>query len=164
MSTLQDVITNRLSLTRAQLTADKALVIEVQIKLNALGFYPGGQWIDGDLGKPRSNTLTWLGLKDFCTSVGTVSLPSESLAINADIAKKLVETLQVASILEQAKNSTAIFKKLEKIQNNSLTQFPNVEAVSFLQRTYSPFTKEINNYPIYLERKPDGSSVVSYGD
>jgi hypothetical protein len=39
-----------------------------------------------------------------------------------------------------------------------------VEAVSFLQRTYSPFTKEINNYPTYLEKKPDGSSVVSYGN
>jgi len=164
MSTLQDVISGSLSLTRAQLTADKALVIEAQIKLNALGFYPGGQWIDGDLGKPRSNSLSWLGLKEFCTSVGTVSLPSETLAINADIAKKLVETSQIVSILEQAKNSAAIFKKLDKIQKNSLTQFPNVEAVSFLQRTYSPFTKEINNYPAYLEKKPDGSSVVSYGN
>lgn len=49
MSTLQDVISGSLSLTRAQLTADKALVIDVQIKLNALGFYPGGQWTDMQL-------------------------------------------------------------------------------------------------------------------
>ena len=164
MSTLQDVISRSLSLTRAQLSADKALVIEMQIKLNALGFYPGGQWIDGNLGKPGTNTFTWLGLKDFCTSVGTASLPSETLAINVDIAKKLVETLQVNSIFTQAKNSAFLSEKLDSIQDNSLSQFPNVEAVSFLQRTYSPFAKEIKDSPIYLEKKPDGSSVVSYGN
>ena len=65
MATLQDIINNNQTLTRSQLTGDRALVIEIQTKLANLGFYPGGGWIDGGLGD--LNSFSWKGLIDFCT-------------------------------------------------------------------------------------------------
>ncbi|WP_009629871.1 hypothetical protein [Synechocystis sp. PCC 7509] len=164
MSTLQDVITNNSSLTRTQLKADKALVMEIQTKLSALGFYPGGGWIDGDLGGVSS--FSWKGLINFCGTVGSVTVPSDTVAINLGVAKKLLETLKVDSILDEAKNTSFTLEKLTKIQTASIIVNPNTEAAAFVARTTSksPFQKFINDYPAYLEQKPDGSSVISYGD
>jgi len=50
MATLQDIVNDNKTLTRSQLKADQGLVREIQTKLANLGLYPGGQWIDGDLG------------------------------------------------------------------------------------------------------------------
>lgn len=164
MTTLQEIISNGSSLTRSQLKADKALVMEIQTKLSALGFYPGGGWIDGDLGGVSS--FSWKGLIDFCRTVGIVTVPSDTIAINLDIAKKILETLQVDSIFQEAKNTSSTLEKLTKIQTASIIVNPNTEAAAFLARTTnkSPFQKFINDYPTYLEQKPDGSSVISYGD
>ncbi|GAX46015.1 hypothetical protein NIES4075_70360 [Tolypothrix sp. NIES-4075] len=168
MSTLQDVISNSLSLTRAQLKADnRALVMEIQTKLANLGFYPGGGWIDGDLGS--LNSFSWKGLIDFCRRVGSVSIPSEDVAINPDIALKLLETKQVEqinSILSAPGNTTLIFNKLKEIQNASPIVNRNTPASAFVARTInkSPFQTLINDYPAFLEQKPDGTFIISYGD
>lgn len=164
MTTLQDVINNNLLLTRSQLKADKGLIREIQIKLSNLGFYPGGQWIDGDLGGLES--YSWKGLLDFCNTVGITSLPSVSVGVNQDIAKKLVETLQVDFVLDQAKDDLFILKKLKNIQDDTLILFDPGVAVAFLTRTTnnSLVKEHINNYPTYLKQKPDGTSIISYGD
>ncbi len=167
MSTLQDIISNSLSLTREKLKVDRALVMEIQIKLANLGFYPGGGWIDGDLG--GLNSFSWKGLIDFCKRVSSVSIPSDSVAINPDIAQKLLETKQVEqvnSMLSAAANTAFIFNKLKEIQNASHIVNDNTQKSAFVARTInkSPFKMLINDYPSHLEQKPDGTNIISYRD
>lgn len=168
MTTLQQITSNSSSLTRAQLKADRALVMEIQTKLANLGFYPGGGWIDGDLG--GLNSFSWKGLIEFCRIVGNVSIPSEDVAINPDIAQKLLETKQVEqvnSILSAPASTSLILKKITEIQNASpIVNLNNTPASAFVARTIdkSPFQKFINDYPTNLEQKPDGTSIISYGD
>jgi hypothetical protein len=163
MSTLQDVINGGLSLTRDKLKADRGLVMEIQTKLANLGFYPGGGWIDGDLG--GLDSFSWKGLIDFCQRVG-ISIPSNNVAINQNIAQKLIDTKQVDSILSDAENTSVILNKLKKIQNSSPIVNPNTPSSAFVARTInkSPFQRLINNYPAHLEQKPDGTAIISYGD
>jgi hypothetical protein len=163
MTTLQGIISSSLSLTRQQLKEDKALVIEIQTKLSALGFYPGGGWIDGDLGRDL-NSFSWKGLVDFCTMVSSPSISSPAVALAPDIAQKLLDTKQVNSILSNAKNTS--LKYLQKIQASPLIVNKNTPASAFVARTInkSPFQTHIDNYPSHLEQKPDGTSIISYGD
>jgi peptidoglycan hydrolase-like protein with peptidoglycan-binding domain len=164
MTTLQDIINGNSVLTRTQLKADKGLVREIQLRLRNLGLYPGGQWIDGDLG--GNNSFSWKGLKEFCQAVELSGFPSETVAINADIAKKLLETKQLPFILEQAKNTQFILEKLTGIQTNSPAPVNIGVNDAFIARTTrnSPFAAEISNYPQYLAQAPDGTSIISYGD
>jgi hypothetical protein len=163
MTTLTDISNNNQTLNRTQLKADRALVIEIQTKLANLGFYPGGGWIDGGLGD--LNSFSWKGLIDFCTKVGGVSIPSDSVAINQDIAQKLLNIKQVDSVLNSA-NQTSILKRIEQIQPKSPIVNGNTPASAFVSRTInkSPFQQVINDYPSHLEQKPDGASIISYGD
>jgi len=103
MATLQDIINESKTLTHSQLKADKGLVIEIQTKLANLGLYPGGQWIDGDLG--TGDTFTWRGLKEFCQALNLSGLPSDTVAINPNIATNLLDTKQLPFILDQAKDT-----------------------------------------------------------
>lgn len=164
MTTLQDIINGNSLLTRTQLKADKGLVREIQLRLRNLGLYPGGQWIDGDLG--GNNSFSWKGLKEFCQAVELSGLPSDTVAINADIAKKLLETKQLPFILDQAKNTKFILGKLTDIQTNSPAPVNIGVNDAFIARTTrnSPFAAEISNYPQYLAQAPDGTSIISYGD
>ncbi|MDJ0657875.1 MAG: hypothetical protein QNJ42_00115 [Crocosphaera sp.] len=163
MTTLENIIENNQTLSRSQLKIDKGLVLSIQIKLRNLGLYPGGQWIDGDLG--IGNTFTWLGLTQFCRELNLVKVPSDTVAINPKIASALIATKQLPFILEQAKNTDFILKKLTDIQKNSLVAANIGVHNAFIARTLrnSPFASEIDNYPHYLAEKPDGKNVVSYG-
>lgn len=164
MTTLQDIISSNSLLTRTPLKADKGLVREIQLRLRNLGLYPGGQWIDGDLG--GNNSFSWKGLKEFCQAVELSGLPSDTVAINADIAKKLLETKQLPFILEQAKNTQFLLEKLTDIQVNSPAPVNIGVNDAFIARTTrnSPFAAEISKYPEYLAQEPDGTSIISYGD
>ncbi len=163
MTTLQGVINGPLSLTQAQLKADRQLVIEVQAKLANLGFYPGGSWIDGDLGD--SSSFTWNGLIKFCTEVGSTPITSSVVAINSDIAQKLISTKQVPSILQDAtKNSILDF--LNNIQPRTIIVNKSTESSAFVSRTIenSPFKEAIKDYQSNLEQRPDGTQTVSHGN
>ena len=162
MVTLQNIVSDDLSLTHSKLKLDKALVMEIQLLLSALGYYPVGGWIDGDLGEVRS--FSWKGLISFCTDT-RVSLPSSASAINLDIAQKLLDTKQVVSIFNSA-DISSIRQKLKKIQDASIIVNGNVASASFVARTInkSPFQTQINKYPTHLAQKPDGTSIISYGD
>jgi hypothetical protein len=163
MATLQDIINNNQTLTRSQIKGDRALVMEIQTKLANLGFYPGGGWIDGSLGD--LNSFSWKGLIDFCTKVGGVSIPSDSVAINKDIAQKLLNTKQIDSVLKSA-NKNSILTRLQQIQPKSPIVNRNTPPSAFVSRTInkSPFQPLIINYPTFLDQKPDGTSIISYGD
>jgi hypothetical protein len=162
MTTLQGIISSNSSLTQSQLKADRQLVIEIQTKLANLGFYPGGSWIDGDLGD--SNSFSWNGLINFCNSVGEVSIPSVSVAIDLDIATKLVEVPQIISILDRAKDATIILELFKKIQKNSSIINKNTPTSAFVSRTInkSPFQAVINSYPVNLEQVADNINIFSY--
>jgi hypothetical protein len=58
------------------------------------------------------NSFSWQGLIEFCTRVGNVSIPSDSVAIHPDIAQKLLDTKQIDSILSDAADTTSILNKL----------------------------------------------------
>jgi hypothetical protein len=163
MTNLQGIISSNSSLTQAQLKADRQLVIEIQVKLANLGFYPGGGWIDGDLGD--LNSFSWKGLVDFCTSVGGITIPSSAIAIDATIAQKLSTTLQVNSVLSSAGSTNTILDKLKDIQKNSPIINKNTGVDSaFVSRSInnSSVQNSIDQYPIHLEKRPDGVSVVFY--
>lgn len=161
MTTLQNLIDNNLSLTFSQLEKDKTLVIEIQTKLSRLGFYPGGdKWIDGLLG--NTSQFSWTGLTNFCNKVGGISIPTTTISVDRSIAQKLLNTLDVPSVLNDAKNTNYIFKKLEKIQGKSPIVNKKAEIGSaFVSRSIksSPFEPLIDDYPVYLDQRPDGIKI-----
>ncbi|NCR25105.1 MAG: hypothetical protein GPJ25_01175 [Microcystis aeruginosa LE13-04] len=163
MATLQDIINNNKTLNRSQLKVDKGLVIEIQTKLANLGFYPGGGWIDGDLGGLSS--FSWLGFIDFCKKIGSLPIPSDTLAINQEIAQKLLTTKQADSVLKAA-NQSSILTRLQQIQASSPIVNKNTPSSAFVSRSIeqSPLRQFIVNYPNFLTQKPDGTSLISYGD
>jgi len=169
MATLTEIFGNNQTFNRSQLKADEELVKEIQTKFKNLGLYPGGgnEWIDGILG--GHNSFSWKGLKEFCHAASLPNLPSDSVALNAEIAKKLLETKQLPFILEQAKDVAFILQKLTDIQQHterSVDVGIEAEHQAFLLRTVdaSPFVGEIPNYPQYLAQKPDGISIISGGN
>ena len=163
MTTLQEIIDKNHTLNRSQLKADKALVTSIQIRLRNLGLYPGGQWIDGDLG--TGNTFTWRGITEFCNAVNLTDFPSDTVAINSQIASQLIDTKKLSFILDQAKDINLIRRKLTDIQNNSLVAANIGVNHAFIARTLrnSPFAVEVDKYPDHAAQKPDGTTVVSYG-
>jgi hypothetical protein len=163
MATLQGIINSSLSLTQAQLKANRQLVIEIQVKLANLGFYPGGGWIDGDLGD--SSSFTWNGLINFCNKVGGITTSSSTVAMDSTIAEKLLKTLQVNSVLNDAKNTNKTLDRLKVIQKSSPIVNKNTGVDSaFVSRSInnSPMQQLIDQYPSYLEQRPDGVSVAFY--
>jgi peptidoglycan hydrolase-like protein with peptidoglycan-binding domain len=164
VATLNEILNNNQILTRSQLKADRGLVREIQLRLRNLGLYPGGQWIDGDLG--GNNSFSWKGLKEFCEAVNLSGFPSDTVSMNIDIATKLLETKQLPFILDQARNTNFILEKLTDIQSNTPSPVDVGVTEAFVARTTrnSPFAGEIANYPQYLAQKPDGTSIISYGN
>jgi hypothetical protein len=161
MATLQSIISSGLSLTFSQLKSDRSLTIEIQLKLANLGFYPGGGWIDGDLGD--STSFTWTGLIDFCKRVGGVPQPSNTVAIDPSIAQQLLDTQQIIAILSDAANTSKILDRLKVIQKAS--PIVNTKAgisSAFVSRTVnnSPIQTLIANYPDNIEQKPDGIDIA----
>jgi hypothetical protein len=165
MATLQDIITSSTTLTRSQLKPDKKLVMEIQSKLANLGFYPNGGWIDGDIGNDGRDTFTWKGLGTFCQALGLTGLPTTAIAINKAIAQKLLSTKQVDSVLKTATQSS-ILARLQAIQNKSPIVNGNTPGSGFVARTLakSPFQSFVADYPTFLAQKPDGTTIISYGD
>jgi hypothetical protein len=163
MATLQDIVNDNKTLNRSQLKTDKGLVIEIQTKLANLGFYPSGGLIDGKLGE--SSSFSWMGFIDFCKKIGSLPLPSDTIAINKEIAQTLLTTKQVSSILKTASQSS-LLTRLQQIQTSSPIINKNTPPSAFVSRTIdqSPFKPLIINYPTFLAQKPNGTFLISYGD
>lgn len=156
---LADFIASGKSLTFEELKQNKELVAEIQNKLRKLGLYPGGPWIDGLLGDQKSRT--WKALQQF-SKASSLKAPTTRSAINSSLAQALVDTKQIPSILNSASNTASILNQLAEIQSESPVSRGHV---AFLDRGIknSPFEQEVKSYPAYLARKPDGSTLVSYG-
>jgi hypothetical protein len=161
MATLQSIISSGSSLTFNQLKSDRSLTSEIQLKLANLGFYPGGGWIDGDLGD--STSFTWTGLIDFCKRVGGVPQPSNIVAIDPSIAQQLLDTQQIPTILNDAANTSEILDRLKVIQKASpIVNTKTGTGSAFVSRTInnSPIQTLIAKYPDNIEQKPDGIDIA----
>lgn len=156
---LMSVIEDNQTISLEDLQNKKHLVAEIQRKLRNLGYYPGGQWIDGLLGSDSSRTSR--GLNDFCTALN-LTLPTTQNAMNPTIAQALLETQQIDSVLQQASNQDAVLNKLENIQ--AATGLGAGE-FAYLDRTIknSPFESDVQGYPVNLAQQPDGTAIISYG-
>lgn len=122
------------SLDMASLNAQPLLCLAVQRRLRGLGLYPGGQLIDGDFGSRSQEAL-----KEFCKRV---DVPSTPLQLTSLVANKLLNTQQLSSVLDEAKNSSSISNKHGKFQE---AVGANDAKLGFLDMgaQQSPFKKDI---------------------
>lgn len=156
---LEDIITDNRVLTLDELKADEKLITQIQNKLKALGFYPGGQWVDGQYGSQTENAL-----KNFCTTFGLTNMNTNKF--DKPFAVALTTVQQVPSILKNFSNQINIFNQLWDVEQKWLNFYrPNDENLAFLDRLieYSSYEQETENYPDRLKGKPDEKTVVSYG-
>ena len=157
---LEDIISNNTVISLDELKADEKLVTQIQSKLKALGLYPGGQWIDGDYGTRTENAL-----KEFCAAFSLPNMTSKKF--DKPFAEKLLTVKQLFFILEQARDRDLVFNKLYEIEQKWINFYrpAGTDYLAFLDRLiqYSPYEKEIENYPDRLKEKPDGQTVISYG-
>lgn len=135
------------------LKANAQLLEEIQIRLSAIGLYPGGRWIDGKYG-PRTEA----SLIEFCN---IQSLPNMKTGVfDQRFAQALLNVDAVPFLLEKAKDRGKIFNEF-LAQEQGLS----VGSVAFLYRgiNNSPYQKEIKFYPDRLKEKPDEIEVISLG-
>ena len=151
---LAELIENNANLTLEQLKADAELVLDIQVKLNELGLYPGGRWLDGDYG-----SRTEKGLNKFCEVMQLNNMVTQQF--DASFAQKLLQTDPTDFRLETALNQEEVFQDFLEIQPH-----PSTGGGVFLDRgiSQSPFQVEIDSYPQRLKEKPDQIEIVSLGD
>jgi peptidoglycan hydrolase-like protein with peptidoglycan-binding domain len=163
--TLTEIVASGKTLTFNELGDNVELVFEIQKKLRNLGLYYGGPWIDGDLGD-QSTGKTWKGLQKFST-LSSLSAPSIGDAMNPSLANALLKTQQIPSILDAARDTDNLLKKLNSIQPGIgvPSSGGNGPAVAFLNRTIrnSSFEQVVKSYPANLAQQIDGTNLVSYG-
>lgn len=129
-------------LDMAAINKQPLLCQAIQRRLRGLGLYPGGKLIDGDFGSGSQSAL-----KNFCNAVGVaISTPLQFTPIMAD---KLLNTPQITSVLEQAKNTSLISKKYLDYEksvgaNDTKLGFLDMEA------QHSPFYKDIHRGKEFL--------------
>ena len=77
----------------------------------------------------------------------------------------MLTTKQADSVLKAA-NQSSILTRLQQIQASSPIVNKNTPSSAFVSRSIeqSPFKPLIINYPTFLAQKPDGTSLISYGD
>ena len=133
---------NSSPLDMAGLNKQPLLCQAIQRRLRGLGLYPGGKLIDGDFGSGSQSALT-----NFCNAVGVaISTPLQFTPIMAD---KLLNTPQITSVLDQAKNTSSISKKYLDYEksvgaNDAKLGFLDMEA------QHSPFYKDIHRGKEFL--------------
>lgn len=123
------------SLDMSSLRSNRLLSLAIQRRLRGLGLYPGGKLIDGDFG-PRSQAA----LKDFLEET---NIPSgQPFQLTPTMAGKLLNTRQIKSVLDKAKNTANISK-----QYRAYSKFvgSNVDKLAFLDMGVqeSPFKEKI---------------------
>jgi len=139
---LRAFASNSSRLDMAAINKQPLLCKAIQRRLRGLGLYPGGKLIDGDFG-PRSQKA----LTDFCSAVGVaISTPLQFTPIMAD---KLLNTPQITSVLEQAKNTSLISKKYHDYEESVGA---NDAKLGFLDMgpQHSPFYKDIHRGKEFL--------------
>lgn len=151
---LEDIISNSSVITLDQLKADEQLLEQVQIKLNALGLYPGGRWIDGEWGDRSEKAL----LK-FCKVMQLNNMTTKQ--IDRTFAEKLINADATAFRLETAKNRDEVFNEFFEAEAGF-----NANNRAFLDKRIenSPYKGEVDSYPLRLKEKPDNLELVSLGD
>jgi hypothetical protein len=131
-------------LDMAALKQQPLLCKAIQRRLRGLGLYPGGLLIDGDFGSGSQKAL-----EDFCNGVGVaISRPLQFTPIMAD---KLLNTPQITSVLEQAKDTSLISKKYLEYESSIGANDANLN-LGFLDMgpQHSPFYKDIHRGKEFL--------------
>jgi hypothetical protein len=148
---LIELIENNQTLTLEELKEDSDLVLEIQVKLNELGLYPGGRWLDGDYGG-----RTEKGLTKFCEVMQLNNMVTQQF--DSTFAQTLIDTNSTDFRLETARNKEEVFQEFFEIQPH-----PSTGGGVFLDReiNQSPFKAEIKNYPQRLKEKPDNIEIIS---
>ncbi|NER23467.1 MAG: S-layer homology domain-containing protein [Symploca sp. SIO1C2] len=151
---LVEITENNLVITIEQLKLDHELVLDIQIKLHALGLYPSGRLLDGQYG-----SVTAKGLNKFCQLMELDD--SEPKQIDATLASFLLNTEPTEFRLKSAKNKEELFQEFLAVQPH-----PQTGRGFYLGRgiNQSPHQKEIDFSPQYLKERPDGIEVVSLED
>lgn len=158
--TLNDLAASGVSLSFEQLKGKPRLVLELQKRLRNLGYYPGGQWLDSQLGSQSS--FTWKGWKQFCLDTA-LTAPTTTKAIDGPRAKVLLETKSVAKIFDKAKDLVALKQHLSDIHQRTPRSSPYPPFSDRGIKT-SPFANHIQRYPTYLAAmQPDDVSTTSHG-
>lgn len=144
-TSLKKIINNNLRLSLSQVKADQALVLEIQQKLNALGLYPGGKLLDGDYG-----SRTEAAIKEFCVVMQLNNMTIKE--INAVFATTLLNINITSFKLESAKNKQKVYQEFLAAEAGF-----KEENCAFLNRGIagSLFQNQINNYPQFLQEKPE---------
>jgi hypothetical protein len=157
---LKDLVASGISLTIEQLKSKPRLVLELQTRLRNLGYYPGGQWLDSQLGSQTSST--WKGWKKFCSDMA-LAAATPTKAIDGPRAKVLLETKSVPKIFEKARDLVALRQSLSDIHQRTPRNSPYPPFSDRGIKT-SPFADHIQRYPSYLAAmQPDGVATVSHG-
>jgi hypothetical protein len=151
---LIEIVEGNQNLSLDQLKTDEELVLEIQVKLNELGLYPGGRWLDGDYGL-RSEK----GLIKFCAVMQLDNMATKQF--DAVFAEKLLNVNPTDFRLETARNKEEVFQEFFEAQPH-----PTTKGGVYLDSgiAQSPFKAEIDSYPQRLKEKPDGIEVTSLGD
>ncbi|NES21575.1 MAG: S-layer homology domain-containing protein [Symploca sp. SIO3E6] len=151
---LIDITENNLVITIEQLKLDHELVLDIQIKLHALGLYPRGRLLDGQYGSGTAK-----GLNKFCQLMELDD--SETKQIDATLASALLNTDPTEFRLKSARNKEELFQEFLAVQPH-----PQTGGGVYLDSSInqSPFQTEIDFYSQRLKEKPDGIEVVSLED
>jgi peptidoglycan hydrolase-like protein with peptidoglycan-binding domain len=155
------------SLSMADLNKQPLLCLTIQRRLRGLGLYPGGKLVDGDFG-PRSQKA----LERFCTDDAIKLEVPTPLQFKSEMAQKLLDTQQIPSILEEAKNSKTVSVSFFRFQNNVKA---NIDKLGFLDMgaRFSPFKKHVHQHIDFLAATktigirtvtPSSLSFASYPD
>lgn len=150
---LEDIIDNNSIVTLAQMKSDEELLEQIQIKLNALGLYPGGRWIDGEWGDRSEKALI-----EFCKVMQLNNMTTQQ--INRTFAETFINADAIAFRLETAKNRDEVFKEFFEAEAGF-----NATNRAFLDRRIenSPYKGDVDSYPLRLKEKPDNLEVISLG-
>jgi peptidoglycan hydrolase-like protein with peptidoglycan-binding domain len=130
------------SLNMTDLNKQPLLCLAVQRKLRGLGLYPGGKLVDGAFGS-KSQTA----LKELSSRIG--STVSNILQLEPITARKLLDTPQISSVLEEAKNSKTVLANFNTFQKNVKADDSKLGFLD-MGAQFSPFKKSVHQHADFL--------------
>ncbi|GAB4293909.1 MAG: hypothetical protein Fur0025_30350 [Oscillatoriaceae cyanobacterium] len=147
---LENIVAQDLVVSLAQLKGDRELLVQIQQRLSALGWYPGGRWIDGGYG-PRTETA----LAKFCAASSLDSLTTGRF--DRAFASALLQ-LDRAQVLPKAATDR------DQVFQDFLRREIGFDAykLAFLDHSIdkSAYKSHVDSYPSRLKEKPDTPNLT----
>lgn len=148
---LEDIIHHDVVIQLNTLKTDPELVKQIQTQLSLLGFYPGGEWLDGAYGNRTEQAIV-----DFCKAASLNTMSSGEFG--KTFAQKLLDWEKESTSSQEPKELEKIYQKFLKTAASGTIDKP-----AFLYKGIhtSPYKDQIPRYSIRLMQKPDGKNLVS---